>query len=459
MVRDKRKLSLFAITMINIIAVDSIRTLPISAQYGFSLIFYYLIAGLFFFIPSALVSAELGTGWPERGGIYIWIKEAFGKKTASIIIWINWVYNLAWYPTIMALIAGVFAYTFNPSLVDNPYYIISVILVLFWLATFLNCYGMRLSAWISGMGAIIGTLLPMLFIIVLAFVYLYQQRPLAIEISSHTFFPSGSTYDKLGFFSSILFGLLGLEMAATHAGEMVDPKRDYPKSLFIAVIAILSSIILSSLAIAIVVPSGTLNLVVGTVQAFSAFFQTFNMPYMTKVIAIAIVIGGLSGVSAWIIGPTKGIMVASRDEMLPKFFNKENEHGAPINTLLTQAVIVTLLSLFYLFMPSVNSTFIFLSIVTAQLAMIVYITLFAASIILHHKKRDVKRTFKIPGGNIGIWLVAGSGITISVLALIAGFIPPKALLISNVASYELLLVGVMIILSLLPLILSKLSTK
>ena len=110
-------------------------------------------------------------------------------------------------------------------------------------------------------------------------------------------------------------------------------------------------------------------------------------------------------------------------------------------------------------MPSVNSAFIFLSIITAQLAMIVYITLFAASIVLHHKKRNVKRAFKIPFGSMGIWTVASMGILISVIALFAGFIPPKAVLITNIYLYESLLVGVMVVLSVVPLLFAKISAK
>lgn len=459
MVKHKRTLSLFSIVMINIIAVDSIRTLPISAQYGFSLVFYYIIGGIFFLIPSALVSAELGTAWPAKGGLYIWIKEAFGLKIASIIIWLNWIYNLAWYPTIMALIAGVSSYLFDPSLAMNKYYMLAVILSLFWVATFINCYGMQVSAWISTVGAIIGTLIPMVFIIVLSFIFVYKGNTPAINFTIKSFFPTGKNLDKLGYFSSILFGLLGLEMVATHAKEMINPKKDYPKALFISVIIILSSIILSSLAIAIVVPHKDLNLVVGIVQAFSLFFNTFNIPYFTYITAVAIIIGALSCVSAWIIGPTKGIMVAAKDQFLPTFLTKENEHGVPMNALLAQGLIVTILSFFYLFMPSVNSSFIFLSIITAQLAMIVYITLFAASIFLHHKKRNVKRAFKIPGGNIGIWVVASMGILISFLALIVGFIPPKAVLISNIYIYESMLVGVMLLLTTAPLLFAKIKTK
>src|SRR5579862_3698319 len=89
---SSKVLGLFRLVMINVIAVDSIRTLTFSAVYGFSLIFFYLVVGLFFFIPTALVSAELGTGWPNRGGIYVWVREAFGRKWSLVVIWLNWIY-------------------------------------------------------------------------------------------------------------------------------------------------------------------------------------------------------------------------------------------------------------------------------------------------------------------------------------------------------------------------------
>src|SRR3990167_6871553 len=95
-ISPKKTLGLFQLVMINVIAVDSIRTLTFSAVYGFSLVFFYLLAALFFFLPTAFVSAELGTGWPNRGGIYIWVREAFGKRLSLIVIWLNWIYNIIW---------------------------------------------------------------------------------------------------------------------------------------------------------------------------------------------------------------------------------------------------------------------------------------------------------------------------------------------------------------------------
>ena|SRR3990167_4254965 len=92
--------------MINIIAVDSLRSLPFSAEYGFSLVFYYIIAGLVFFLPIAFVAAELATGWPNRGGVYVWGRETFGERWSFVVIWLQWIYNVVWYPTIIIILAS-----------------------------------------------------------------------------------------------------------------------------------------------------------------------------------------------------------------------------------------------------------------------------------------------------------------------------------------------------------------
>ena len=354
---SKKVLKTFQLVMINVIAVDSIRTLPFSAELGFSLIFFYLIAILFFFVPSGLVAAELGTGWPNTGGIYVWVREAFGKKASLCVIWLNWVYNVVWYPTIMALIAGTFTYFFNPELASNKLYMVLMILGLFWGATLVNLFGMKLSSIISSIGAIIGTILPMIFIIILGFMWFGEREPIQITFSWDALLPDLTKGGNLAFFSTVLFGLLGLEMAATHAAEVRNPKKDYPRAIFISIAIIIATIVLSSLSIAIVVPHQKLSLVTGILQAFSIFFHDYNIPWMIPIIVAAIIIGGLSGVSAWIIGPTKGIMVAAEDKSLPAFMGKRNRAGVPSNVLILQGVIVSILCLAFVLMPDRQQLF------------------------------------------------------------------------------------------------------
>ncbi len=453
----KKVLGVFQLVMINVIAVDSIRTIPFSAEYGFSLIFFYVLAALMFFIPSALISAELGSGWPNTGGIYVWVREAFGKNTSLAIIWLNWIYNVVWYPTIMALVAGTITYFFNPELAQNKLYMGGMILVLFWGATYVNCLGMKASSLMSSISAIIGTLLPMVFIAVLGIVWIVLKNPVEIDISWKSLFPKSQNFGNLAFLSNVLFGLIGLEMAATHAAEMKNPKRDYPRAIAISVVIILLTIVLASLAVAIIVPHSELNLVTGTLQAFAIFVHKLGIPWLLPVMAFLIILGGLGGVSAWIIGPPKGLMVAARDKSLPEFLSKTNKHNVPVRVLVLQGVIVSFLCLAFVIMPSVNSSFWLLSAMTAQLAMVVYLFLFLSGLKLHFSQPEVPRQFKIPLGRTGILITAIFG-SIACLATISfGFIPPTHLGITSVLDYELLLIGGMAILCMVPFLIHKLS--
>ncbi|HSX03350.1 MAG TPA: APC family permease [Rhabdochlamydiaceae bacterium] len=453
-------LGFFQLVMINVIAVDSIRTLPFSAVYGFSLVFFYLLAALTFFIPTALVSAELGTGWPNRGGIYVWVREAFGKKVSFVVIWLNWVYNLLWYPTIMALIAGTFAYFFDSKLADNRLYMCLSVLVLFWGATLINCLGMKASSILSTLGALIGTIFPMLLITLLGIIWVMQDKPIQIQLDWDHFFPSGSQSSNLSFLTNVLFGLVGLEMAATHASEMRNPARDYPRSLLVACIIIFATIVCASLALAIVVPNDQLSLATGIMQAFAVFTQTYNLPWLLPLIAGFIVLGGLSAVGAWIIGPTKGLMVATVDGSLPAFLGRTNKQGVPVAILLTQAVIVSLLCLLFILLPTVNSSFWLLSVITAQVALLVYIALFAAAVKLHYSKPDVPRHFRIPGKKFGVWTVSGFGILSCFAVFLFGFLPPAQVPFQNLFLYELILIcGIVICCGLPLLIIKKRSLK
>lgn len=444
--RKQKVLSVFSLMMINVIAVDSIRTLPISAEYGFSLVFFYLIAAVLFFIPIALVTAELATTWPKTGGLYIWVKEAFGLRWGFLAIWLQWIYNVVWYPTILAFMAAAFAKLVYPAWIDSPTYMLITILILFWSATLLNSFGMRTSSVMSTIGAIAGTMIPMIFIVVLGIAWFTSGKPEQITFSAHSFFPDTHHLKNLAFVSALLFGLIGLEMSAVHAEEVKNPQRDYPRALLFSAIIIITSLILGSLAIAMVVPHKQLSLISGVVDAFAIFFNAYNMPWMIPVIVILIIVGGISGVSTWAIGPTKGLLAAARHGCIPPWFQKINKHGAPINILITQALIFTVLSFTFVLFPTVNSSYWLLSVFTAQLALVVYILMFTAAIYLRYSQRQKQRAYKIPGGNIGMWLVAGVGTLTCIAGIIVGFLPPDDIDVGNVFVYEAsLLIGIIVL--------------
>ena len=179
------------------------------------------------------------------------------------------------------------------------------------------------------------------------------------------------------------------------------------------------------------------------------------MPWMTKVTALLIILGGLSGVSAWILGPTKGLLIAAQDGCIPQSFARVNKHGAPVKILISQGILFTLLSSVYILFDSINAAYWILSAMCAQMALLVYVFMFSAAIKLRYSKPNHRGTYKIPGGNLGIWLIAGIGLISCVATILIGFVPPTQIPIENTALFELFLVGGLIFFVLVPWFLAK----
>ena len=430
-----RKLSVFTLAMINMAAVMSVRNWPTIAEYGFSSLFFFAFAAILFFIPVSMVSAELATGWPQTGGVFVWVKEAFGHKTGFLAVWLLWAENLVYYPALISFIAGTIAYIFNPILAHNPWYILGFVVVLFWATTFANMRGMQTSGWISSFGVIAGTFIPGGLIILLGMLWYSMGNPMQISFSWESFLPDLSSPTQLVFFSGVLVSFCGLEMSAVHAKDVANPQRNYPKAILLSAVVTLSLYIFGVLAIAAVVPQSQISLVAGSLQAFSVFVEAYHLSWLTPLIAILLAFGALGTLSTWIAGPSKGLLAAAQSGDLPPFFRKLNRHGMPINLLIAQAIIVTLFSSAFVFMPTVSSGYWILNATLAQLYLIMYVLMFAAAIRLRYKYPHVPRHYRIPGGNFGMWLVAGLGLIGSLATFGIGFFPPAQITTGSASLY------------------------
>jgi len=431
--------------MINLAAIGSVKNWPLTAEYGFASIFYLLLASLVFFLPVSLVSAELATGWPKAGGVFAWVKEAFGHRTGFLAIWLLWIENVIWYPTVLSFIAATVSYIFDPDLANNKIYTLFVILVAFWGATFANMRGMRTSSWISTLGVLFGTFIPGGLIILLGLVWYFSGSPIQITFSWDTLIPNMGSVEQQVFFAGIILTLCGLEMSAVHAKDVNNPQKNYPRAIFLSAIIIITMSILGVLSIASVIPQKQISLVAGSLQAFSYFVNSYGLAWLTPVIAGLITFGAVGQISTWVAGPPKGLLAAAQGGDLPPYFREVNQNGMPARLLIAQAIIVSLLALIFLFMPNISSAFWILSAMVTQLYLIMYILMFAAAIKLRYKRPLVERSYKIPGGKLGMWTTAGLGITASCYAIIIGFFPPSQILTGNVIFYVTMLALVIII--------------
>ncbi|MBU0734540.1 MAG: amino acid permease [Proteobacteria bacterium] len=448
-----KPLGIFSIAMINLAIIYSIRGLPLLAEEGTSAAFYLLASAVFFLIPVAFISAELATGWPPKGpgGIYVWVREALGERWGFVAVWMQWSENVIWFPTVLSFIGATIAYIFMPSLANNKVYMLATILVTYWAGTFANFRGMKTSAWISTLG-VIGTMLSTALIVGLGITWLISGNPLQIELTWDAMLPDMHNIHNLVFLAGVMVITSGIEVSAVHEGEVTNPGRVFPRAILLSTVISFCALLLGAMAIAFVVPAKEISLVAGVMEAFEKFFEAYHVKWLVPVIAVLVVIGSIGEVSAWILGPSKGLLVTARDGVLPPFFQRSNEQHVPVTILWVQAFIVTGLVLIFLLMPTVSSAYWILTALTAQIYLIMYILLFVAGIVLRYKEPNTPRAFRVPVGNAGMWFLGILGTIGAIFTLFIGFLPPSQIEEGNIYFYEGFLIAGMLIMVLLPLI-------
>src|SRR3989344_2320566 len=447
-----RVLGIFSLVMITVGSVDSVRNLPTTALFGTSLIFFFSLFALCFLLPAALVSAELASGSTETGGVYSWVKDAFGAKWGFFAVWFQWAENVIWYPTILSFIAGSMGFLISPQLVQNKTFLITVILCAFWGTTVINLFGMRLSARVAAICTIMGLIIPMLLIISLGTVWIILGHPLQIHFVKQELLPHFGKPETWVALTGIMLSFGGMEIATVHAGDVENPKRDYPMAMLFSTLIILGTLMFGSLSIAMVLPSSQISLVAGLMQAYSAFFTAYHLEWVLPVVAFMLVLGGVGSVNNWAIAPTRGLVIAAKDGLMPHFFAYQNRHGAPAVLLIVQAVIVSVVTMTFLLLPSVNASYWLLTAVGAQLYMCMYFLMFIACLRLRtHKERF--HHFRIPGGWVGVSIVVGLGCLSALGTFIIGFFPPGNISVGNAHHYETLLIVGLLLMSLPPFLL------
>ncbi len=443
--KQVKVLGVFSLAMINVSLICSLRGLPTMAVYGMSVIFFLTVAVIFFLIPTALVSAELATTWPKRGGIYVWVREAFGEKWGFIAICLQWLQNLVFYPTALAATAAVIAFLFNPLLAENKVYNLVVIIVLYWAAILINLRGMKFSGIITTIGTVFGIILPGIILLILGIAWVADGQPIAIPIGWKYVIPDLSSLQNIVFLTGMFLFFAGMEVSGVHAKEVKNPQKNYPKAIFISGIIVALIFLVGSLSISMIVPLKELSLTAGIMQTFTVVLNEFNIAWMIPIIVLLAAPGMIVQVSSWIAGPSRGLLVTAENGNLPPFFHKINKNNMPVHIMLFQGVVVTLISFVFLLMPSVSSSFWILTDLAALIYLIFYILMFVTALKLRRTQPNIERPYSVPGGKYGIWVFSLMGIGACASAFVLGFIPPIQLSTGGLLFYDLFLgIGVLV---------------
>lgn len=474
-ISKKAVVSTFSMAMMTSAAVVSLRGLPMMAKEQLTLFVYIAFATFIFLIPAALVSAELGGAFGDKGGgVYTWVKEAFGSRWGFVAIWLQWIQNVVWYPTVLAFSAAAIAYVIGaPELATSGFYVGAFCIVAYWIATLITLRGVDAIAKVTSWAFLTGTVLPGVIIMIVAAVWISQGNPVAMlhpaasdsaavmsMAGGHPhprYFPHITGMGDIAFLAGIILLFAGVEVHAVHANEMTNPKRQFPVAMLVSSVVIILLFTLGSFAVATVLPNQDINLQEGLMKAFQQIFDRLGIAWATPVVCVLLAFGGLGGVMSWISGPSRGLLWTAKEGEIPPFLAKTNKNGVQINILIVQGVIVTVLALAYFVMTDVSVAFFLLSAMTITLYLMMYMLMYAAAIRLRYSQPDLKRSYRVPGGTFGMWCVAGVGFAGVVFAFVVGFFPPSQLPVGSPSLYVGLVVAGAVIFTGLPLLIGMMK--
>ena len=429
-------ISWIALALMTTSSVASLRPAPTMAVYGLACIFLYVVPAIIFLLPTSLVSAELASGY--EGGVYNWVARGISKPMGFLAVWCQFAMTIFYYPTLLGFVASTLAYVINPELASSGVWTAIVIVVVYWTGVWVSSRGTKGVAGLASGGLIIGTLIPGAVLVLLGAVFLGQGNPSAAPMTASNLLPAWAGLSSLVLIVNNFLSYSGMEMNAVHVSSLRKPGKEFPKAIFFASGLVMLIFILPALAISWVVPAEQLSLTAGIMQAFEAIFANFGIQWLTPIFGLMIVTASLGGMLTWLAGPSKGLLLISRQEgYLPPFLQKMNKNGVQQNILVVQGIVTTLIGLAYALIPDVSSAYWIFSVITTQVYLIMYLLMFVAAVRLRRKEPDHPRGYRAPI----LGALCGVGFAASLAALLIGFIPPSQIESGSGGAYFIIVAG------------------
>lgn len=449
-------ISIFGLILLNVTAVISLNNLPSEAEYGLSSIFYYVFAAIFFLVPVALVAAELATGWPERGGVFRWIGEAFKGRFGLMAMFLAFVEVCVFLPTSLTFGAVAIAYV-NPnehtaeSWSSNKFFVVAIVLIVYWIAAFVTLRGTKGFQAMAKWGGVIGVFIPMAILIGFGIAYIVAGNHSQMKLGWSELIPDFSNFSNIVLAASVFLMYAGMEMNAVHVKDVKNPTKTYPLAIFVAAIIVVAIFVSGTLIVAYVVPQKDINLTQAILTTYFSIFHWAGVPWLGSVVAIMLAVGVLVNVTTWVAGPSTGLLAVAKAGYLPKAFQRTNKHGQPFTILMIQSGLVTVLAVLFVLLPSVQSAYQILNQLANLLYLTVYLLMFAAVIRLRYSQPDRPRPFRLgKKGNWLMWLVAGLGFAASLIAYCFSFIPPGQISVGSPTMYVIILVVLLLVFYAIP---------
>lgn len=415
---SKKKLKFFDILALAFSSVFSLELIASQAALGPSLVFCFITLGCTYFLSHGFMCAELGSAYPDQGGIYVWVKNAFGDKWAARTTWWYWINVAGFIPATAVIMGAVLKQLFIP---DLPIWSMVVFCILcVWLVVLLNCIDLQHAKWLP----IISSICKVIVCIVLigGAIYALITRGSVTEFTVATMVPH-IDMSFLALIPVFVYGITGYDLVSCSAGEMENPRKDVPKVVFTSGVLTIVFYIISATSLLIVLPSGSVNEASGLFDAFVAIFG--NGP-LVLIMGIITFIGFLGYIFGWALGGNKVALEAGQFGELPAIFAKTNKAHAPVGSAVLLGLTSTALLVFYGFTAtSDEGLFWTLLAFTSIIFFLPYIMLSFTFVKLRKSDPDAVRPFRVPGGHLSALLVAGVQLCFLLISAIFFLIPPE----------------------------------
>lgn len=387
------------------------------AAIGNSQYFWWIFLIITFLLPYGLIAAELATTYADEGGIYDWIKRAFGTRWASRVSWYYWINFPLWMASLALLFPDVIGIITGMQLGAVPSVIIEMAFI--WVVVFISLFRVSDSKWVLNISAILKVGLALL--LAGLGIYAASTRGIANEITVASMLPSFDLR-SLAFISVILFNFMGFEVMASFTGDMENPKKQLPKAIVVGGIAIALIYIISAFGIGVAIPASEVSPSSGLMESIQLLTGSMTGPIIT-VAGVVFLLTLFGNMVSWSLGVNYVAMYAARQGDMPAVFSKENTKrempiGAPIMNGLVASGIIVLGQL----LPSSDIfwSFFALNVVTLLMS---YIPVFPAFLKLRKIDPDTERPFRVSGGPLKLRLMVVFPVLFLVMSIFFSCVP------------------------------------
>jgi amino acid transporter len=353
-----------------------------------------------------------------------------GEGHGFLCGWCYWINNVLYYPNLLISTAVIATYVVGKgqsSLNDDWTYVLTITLVSLWLAVILNIVGVGTGKWLQNAGGI-GTYVPGV-ILILVGVFAALMRPAGNPITAASLRPELNNLPALNLLATIAFAFAGLELSATMGDEVENPRRNLPRSTYIAAPLIALAYIAGTGAVLWLLPNSEINIVSGFLQAITAGTSHLSnaLWWVGPLAAALYTVGNIGGIGAWLTGPARVAFVIGLDRYFPPAFGRVHKRWhTPYVAILVQAVLATLFLLLSVFGKGSTVEHVYLVLLDTQVLIyfIPYVYLFVC--FLKHRPSNERPTAEVtpPGRRLGGVAIGLSGLTITLFAMVVATIPP-----------------------------------